>query len=178
MYANKMNSGRNIPYDINVIIEIPAHSDPVKYEVEKDIECLCVSRFMPTAMRYPCNYGYIPRTLAADNDPLDVLVLTPFPLFSGSMIRCRPIGVLKMTDESGEDHKLLAVPNDDLTDRYHDIKSFADLPRTLLHGIRHFFEHYKDLEPNKWVKVDKWYGPGAAHDEVLKSVENFKKNKF
>lgn len=169
----KVSSGQNVPHDIHVVIEIPAYSDPVKYEVNKETGVLFVDRFMSTAMHYPCNYGYVPRTLCKDGDPLDVLVLAPFPLLSGSVIRCRPVGLLNMTDEAGEDGKLLAVPIDKLSVLYHDIKSYRDLPQTLLNSISHFFEHYKDLEPGKWVKISGWADVPEAHNEIMASVARY-----
>ncbi len=168
-YAN-ISPGRNVPEDINVIIEIPANADPVKYEVDKDSGAMVVDRFMATAMHYPCNYGYIPDTLCGDGDPADVLVVTPFPLITGAVIRCRPIGVLQMTDESGEDAKLLAVPVGKLTPLYDDIKEARDLPDILLHQIAHFFEHYKDLEKGKWVRIDGWKDAAAARAEIEDAV--------
>ena len=128
MNLDRVSSGSNIPNEINVIIEIPAHSDPVKYELDKETGAMFVDRFMSTAMHYPCNYGYVPHTLSADGDPVDVLVLTPYPLISGSVIQCRPVGVLKMTDESGDDPKVLAVPIDKLCKSYRKVESFRDLP--------------------------------------------------
>ncbi len=172
MANNKISSGKNVPKDINVVIEIPAMSNPVKYEADKE-GTLFVDRFMVTAMHYPCNYGYIPQTLSEDGDPLDVMVITPFPLLSHAVIACRPVGILKMKDESGCDHKILAVPNDDLTDLYQDIKEPEDLPHSISHSLRHFFEHYKDLEPGKWVKVDDWYDAASAHEEINKCIERY-----
>lgn len=174
MIINSIGPGRNIPDDINVVIEIPAYSDPVKYEMDKKTGTLVVNRFMATAMFYPCNYGYIPQTLASDRDPVDVLVITPFPILSSSVIQCRPIGILKMKDEAGDDNKILAVPNDNLTDLYHDIKSYQDMSETLLHSIRHFFEHYKELEAGKWVKVEGWFGPKDAKQEITDGVRRYK----
>lgn len=165
--------GRKIPEEINVIIEIPALGDPVKYEVDKKSGALFVDRFMSTAMHYPCNYGYIPQTLSEDGDPVDVLVVAPFPLLSGSVIRCRPIGVLKMTDESGEDAKLLAVPIDKLTCLYANVKTWQDLPSILTDSIVHFFQHYKDLEKGKWVKVTGWSGVEDAHQEIQASIKRY-----
>lgn len=173
MSLNSINPGKNVPEDINVIIEIPANSDPVKYEVDKDSGALFVDRFMATAMFYPANYGYVPQTLSEDGDPVDVLVVTPYPLLSGSVIRCRAVGVLKMTDESGADAKLLAVPVDKLCKEYKDVKTYEDLSEGLIKSIEHFFEHYKDLEPEKWVKVDGWHGIEAAHAEILSSIERY-----
>lgn len=173
MANNKISAGKNIPEDINVVIEIPAMGPPIKYEADKETGTLFVDRFMVTAMHYPCNYGYIPQTLSEDGDALDVMVITPFPLLSHAVIACRPVGVLKMKDESGNDHKILAVPDDDLTDLYQDVKEPHDLPHTLLHSLRHFFEHYKDLEQGKWVKVDDWYDAASAREEITRCVERY-----
>jgi inorganic pyrophosphatase len=151
MSLNTVPAGSNLPDEINVIIEIPAHSDPVKYEVDKDTGALFVDRFMSTCMHYPCNYGYVPNSLSDDGDPVDVLVPTPYPLQAGSVIRCRPIGVLNMTDESGEDAKILAVPADSLSRIYRGINEASEMSQLLLDQIVHFFEHYKDLEPSKSV---------------------------
>ena len=168
-----VSSGVNVPNNINVVIEIPRYSEPVKYEVDKETGALFVDRFMGTAMRYPHNYGYIPHTLSEDGDPVDVLVIAPNPVISGSVIRCRPIGVLKMVDESGTDAKILAVPNDDLTTYYTHINTFRDLPQAELQKISHFFEHYKDLETGKWVKIDGWFGLEEAKEEIISSMERY-----
>lgn len=173
MSLNAIPAGNNLPDEVNVIIEIPAHADPVKYEVDKDTGALFVDRFMATCMHYPTNYGYVPNTLSDDGDPVDVLVVTPFPLLSGSVIRVRPIGVLKMTDESGEDAKVLAVPIDKLSTIYRSVHKLEDIQPLLLHQIEHFFEHYKDLEPNKWVKIDGWFGADDAKLEITSSVARF-----
>jgi len=168
-----VSSGSNLPNEINVIIEIPANSDPVKYELDKDTGAMFVDRFMSTAMHYPCNYGYVPHTLSADGDPVDVLVLTPYPLISGSVIRVRPVGVLKMTDESGDDAKVLAVPVDKLCKTYRSVQNFRDLSGEVLNRISHFFEHYKDLDEGKWVRVDGWYGIDEAKEEIMASVKMY-----
>ncbi len=168
-----VKAGRDVPYDVNVVIEIPMNGAPVKYEVDKDTGTLCVDRFMATAMFYPANYGYIPQTLSEDGDPVDVLVVTPTPLMSGSVIRCRVVGMLNMTDESGVDAKLLAVPVDKLTKLYRSVQTHEDLPESLRHAITHFFENYKDLEEGKWVKVDGWDGPDAACREIMNSIKRF-----
>ena len=170
MSINDIPAGKNIPDEINVIIEIPANSNPVKYEVDKDTGALMVDRFMATAMFYPCNYGYIPNTLSEDGDPLDVLVPTPYPLINGAVIKCRPVGVLKMEDESGIDAKLIAVPVDKLSVIYREVQEAKDLPALLLQQIEHFFEHYKDLEKGKWVKVQGWADAAEAKAEIVKSV--------
>lgn len=170
-----IKSGRDIPNEINVIIEIPMHGEPVKYEVDKETGALFVDRFMSTAMFYPSNYGYVPSTLSEDGDPVDVLVITPVPLISGAVIPCRPIGMLKMTDESGVDAKILAVPTTKLCKMYKDVETYKDIPQHLLLSIEHFFSHYKDLEEGKWVKVDGWVGPDEARQEILSSIDRYKK---
>ena len=174
MILDRVTSGADVPNDINVIVEIPAHSDPVKYELDKHTGAMFVDRFMSTAMHYPCNYGYVPHTLSADGDPVDVLVVTPYPLISGSVIRCRPVGVLKMTDESGDDAKVLALPIAKLCKTYRRVDSFRDMPEELLNQIAHFFEHYKDLDEGKWVRVGGWAGVEEAKQEILDSVRMFK----
>lgn len=170
------SAGKDVPHDINVIIEIPAYSEPVKYEFDKDNHLLVVDRFMGTAMQYPANYGFIPNTLSEDGDPVDVLVLTPFPLRHGAMIRCRPVGVLKMTDESGVDAKVIAVPHSKLTPKYDHVQDIEDVCDITLKQISHFFEHYKDLEKGKWVKVDGYENVAAAKAEILASCERAKKS--
>ncbi len=173
MALNNVSSGKSLPDDFNVIIEITAHSDPVKYEVDKESGAIFVDRFMGTAMHYPCNYGYINNTIAGDGDPVDVLVVTPFGLPPGVVVRCRPLGMLAMEDEGGQDAKLLAVPVDKLTPLYKDAKSFEDIPQILRDQIAHFFEHYKDLEKGKWVKVIGWQGLDAARKEVMDGVARY-----
>ncbi|RIQ17713.1 inorganic diphosphatase [Bordetella avium] len=173
MSFERVPAGKNLPEDFNVIIEIPMNADPVKYEIDKESDAIFVDRFMLTAMHYPCNYGYIPQTLSEDGDPADVLVITPFPIQSGAVVRCRALGVLEMDDESGGDAKLLAVPVDKLYPPYRHIKSYEDLPAEDVARIQHFFEHYKDLEKGKWVKVKGWKGVEAAHEEILRSAERY-----
>ena len=173
MNLDRVTSGKNLPDDINVIIEIPSHSDPVKYEVDKETGAMFVDRFMNTAMHYPCNYGYVPHTLSEDGDPVDVLVVTPVALITGVVVRCRPVGMLKMTDEAGIDAKIIAVPVDKLCSLYKDVKKPEDLSPLLLRQVSHFFEHYKDLEPNKWVKVEGWFGVEAAQAEIMAGVERY-----
>lgn len=168
-------AGKELPDDIYVVIEIPANASPIKYEVDKDTGAVFVDRFMATAMFYPCNYGYINHTLSLDGDPVDVLVPTPYPLQPGAVIRCRPVGVLKMTDESGVDAKLVAVPHTKLTKEYDHIKDIDDLPELLKSQIKHFFEQYKALEKGKWVKVDGWENVDSARKEILESFERAKK---
>ena len=166
MNIDRVDSGADVPNEVNVIIEIPAHSDPVKYEVDKK----------SGAMHYPCNYGCIPHTLSCDGDPVpvDVMVATPVPLISGSVIRCRPVGVLKMTDESGDDARILAVPIDRLCSLHRDAHDRHDMPAGRLAQIARFFEHYKDLDEGKWVRVEGRGGLEDARREILDSVEMFR----
>lgn len=164
---------QSVPDDVNVIIEVPAHSEPVKYEVEKDSGLLRVDRFMPTAMHYPCNYGFIPNTLADDGDPVDVLLIAPLPIQPGALVRSRILGMLKMTDESGEDAKLIALPIKKVCMQFSDIETLEDLPQLKLDAIKHFFEHYKDLEPNKWVKVEGYLGVEEAAREIQESIARY-----
>ncbi len=171
-----ITAGKELPNDINVIIEIPAFSEPVKYEIDKDSNLLVVDRFMGTCMQYPANYGFIPNTLSEDGDPVDVLVVTPTPLRHGSVIRCRPVGVLNMTDESGVDAKILAVPISKLTPLYQHIEQQTDLPELLLKQIEHFFTHYKELEVGKWVKVDGWADAQTAKAEIMASVARYQES--
>lgn len=170
-----ISQGDNVPDSINVIIEIPAFSDPVKYEVDKKSGALFVDRFMATAMYYPANYGYIPQTLSEDGDPVDALVITPSPLISGCVIKCRPIGLLEMSDESGVDAKILTVPIRKVSTQYDEVHSPKDVTTHLLDSISHFFQHYKDLEKGKWVKVAGWKDVEAAKKEILVSVERYRK---
>jgi inorganic pyrophosphatase len=177
MSLNNVNAGRDVPNDFNVVIEIPMNADPVKYEVDKESGAIFVDRFMGTAMHYPCNYGYIPDTVADDGDPCDVLVITPFALIPGVVVRCRVLGVLKMTDEAGGDSKILAVPVEKLLPLYSNLQKVEDVPELTLRQIQHFFEHYKDLEAGKWVKVDGWEGPESAKQEILNGVKAYKEQK-
>ncbi len=165
-----VNAGSSTPDEINVVIEIPAHSDPVKYEVDKDTGALFVDRFMSAAMFYPCAYGYVPNTLSEDGDPLDVLVHTPCRVVTGCVIQARPIGVLKMEDEAGMDAKLLAVPATKLLPEYANVKEVEHMPKTITRQIEHFFEHYKDLEADKWVKIMGWGDSNEAKAEIEKAV--------
>jgi inorganic pyrophosphatase len=174
MSLDRVDAGRDLANDFNVIIEIPMHADPIKYEVDKETGALFVDRFVSTSMHYPCNYGYIPKTLAGDGDPVDVLVITPFALMPGVVVRCRPIGLLKLQDEEGEDTKLLAVPIDKLTPLYRHVETARDLPELVLTQITHFFQHYKDLEPGKWVKIEGWGAPEEARRAIAESVRRAK----
>ncbi len=176
MSYDKVSPGKKIPKSFNVIIEIPMNADPVKYEVDKETGCLFVDRFMGTAMHYPCNYGYIPKTVAGDGDPVDVLVITPFALVPGSVVSCRAIGMLEMEDEDRQDAKLLAVPEDKILPIYKHLQKPEDVNELLLAQIQHFFEHYKDLEKGKWVKVKGWTGVAGAHKEILDGIEGYAKS--
>ena len=177
MSLDRVPAGKEIPNDFNVIIEIPMRADPIKYEVDKDTGAVFVDRFMSTAMHYPCNYGYIPQTLSGDGDPCDVLVLSPVPLITGVVVRCRPIGMLKLDDEAGGDAKILAVPIDKLSSLYRNVKSPRDLPEITTRQIAHFFEHYKDLEPGKWVRVGNWVEAEDARAEIVESIARFNRAK-
>ncbi len=173
MILDRVSSGLDVPNDFNVIIEVPSHSDPVKYEVDKETGAMFVDRFMGTSMHYPCNYGYIPNTLSEDGDPADVLVITPIPVITGSVVRVRPLGMLRMTDEAGKDAKIIAVPVDKLSSLYSHMNSVRDLPRSLLDSISHFFDHYKDLELGKWVKIEGWVDADEAKTEILESIDRY-----
>lgn len=166
MSLSNVTPGGKAPEQFNVVIEIPMNADPIKYEVDKETGALFVDRFMSTAMHYPVNYGYVPQTLSGDGDPVDVLVITPVPLIPGAVIPCRAIGILKMQDESGDDAKVLAVPTDKLIKLYSAWQTPDDVPEMMRNALVHFFEHYKDLEPGKWVKVLGWEGPEAARKEI------------
>jgi len=174
MNLEKIAAGSNLPEEFNVIIEIPANSAPIKYEMDKDSGALFVDRFVGTGMTYPVNYGFIPHTLSEDGDPADVLVITPFPIAHGAVVKCRAIGVLKMEDESGVDAKILAVPTKKLCPMYSDIESYNQFPQLLLDQIKFFFEHYKGLEKGKWVKITGWEGREAALQEITDSVNRHK----
>lgn len=174
MNLNAIGSGKSMPDDFNVVIEISANAAPIKYEFDKDSGTLCVDRFMGTSMMYPANYGFVPQTLSGDGDPCDVLVVTPFPLPPGVMVRCRALGMLKMEDDGGVDAKIVAVPVEKLCLMYQDIQQLEDLPQLLRDQIVHFFEHYKDLEQGKWVKIQGWEGLDAAKTELENGILNFK----
>ena len=176
MSFEQVPAGKNLPDDFNVIIEIPLDSS-IKYEIDKDSNALFVDRLVSTPMHYPANYGYIPQTLCGDGDAADVLVLFPQAVQAGSVIRCRPIGVLKMSDEAGQDAKILAVPHDKLTTLYSNVKKLADLPPVVLQQIEHFFTHYKDLEKGKWVKVEGWGDVEEARAEILAAAETYNAGK-
>ena len=173
MNLDRVTCGRDVPNDFNVIIEIPMAADPIKYEVDKETGALFVDRFMMTSMHYPCNYGYIPHTIAGDGDPVDVLVITPFPVAVGAVVRCRVLGALKMQDEGGADAKLLAVPIDKILPIYKHWRAAKDIAPERLATIQHFFEHYKDLETGKWVKVEGWAGPEEATQEILDGIRRY-----
>ena len=177
MSLDNVTPGKNAPEQFNVIIEIPMNADPVKYEVDKETSAIFVDRFMSTAMHYPTNYGYVPKTISGDGDPVDVLVITPVPLIPGVVVTCRAIGILKMEDEAGQDGKVLAVPIDKILSLYTRWKKPEDLSPVRLKTIAHFFEHYKDLEENKWVKILGGEGPESAKQEILDGIANYKKTR-
>ena len=170
MSLHNVTPGANAPDEFNVIIEIPMNADPITYEVDKASGALFVDRFMTTAMHYPCIYGYIPQTLSDDGDPVDVLVITPFALSPGVVVTCRAVGVLKMQDEAGGDSKVLAVPIDKILPIYTHWQKPEDINQMRLKAIQHFFEHYKDLEPGKWVKIQGWEGPESAKEEIRQGI--------
>jgi inorganic pyrophosphatase len=174
MDLSKIPPGQSPPFDINVMIEIPQGGVPVKYELDKASGVLFVNRFLHTTMFYPGNYGFIPNTLSQDGDPIDVLVVSQVPVIPGAVVRCRPVGVLMMEDENGPDEKIIAVPLDRLNPYFSDIKSYEDLPEILRKQIVHFFRHYKELEPGKWVKVSNWYGPEEASNFIREAIARAK----
>ncbi|MGV6821257.1 MAG: inorganic diphosphatase [Parvularcula sp.] len=168
----KIAAGQNLPTDINVIVEVPLGGEPIKYEVDKDSGAMFVDRFLYTSMRYPCNYGFVPHTLSDDGDPVDVMVMGNRALVPGAVVRARPIGVLMMEDEAGLDEKVLAVPHPSLTKFYDAIHDYSDVEPIMLERIWHFFDHYKDLEPNKWVKVQAWQGREEAERILIEGLKN------
>ena len=175
MNLDRVGPGQDVPGEFNVIIEIPMNADPIKYEVDKETGAIFVDRFMSTSMHYPTNYGYVPKTISGDGDPVDVLVITPVPLIPGVVVTCRAIGILKMEDEAGMDGKVLAVPIDKILSLYTQWQKPADLNPLRLKTIAHFFEHYKDLEEGKWVKILGWEGPEAAHQEISEGIASYQK---
>ena len=174
MDLSKISAGQNPPDDLNVLIEVPLGGDPIKYEIDKDSGAMFVDRYLYTEMRYPCNYGFVPHTLSDDGDPIDVLVCNTRPLIPGCVINVRPIGVMLMEDNSGQDEKIIAVPTHALTKRYDGVKDYGDLPEITLKQIEHFFEHYKDLEPGKWVKIGGWQDAEAARNMIVEAIERAK----
>lgn len=171
MNVDAIPAGQDVPNDINVIIEVPVGGEPIKYEMDKASGALYVDRFLYTSMRYPGNYGFVPHTLSDDGDPVDVLIPSTRAITPGAVINCRPIGVLMMRDEAGGDEKVIAVPSTKLTRRYENIKNYTDLPEITLEQIEHFFVHYKDLEANKWVEVDRWADVDEAKEIILKALK-------
>ncbi len=170
MRLDAIPAGSNPPEDINVIIEVPIGGEPIKYELEKDSGALFVDRFLYTPMRYPGNYGFVPHTLSDDGDPIDVLIANSRPLVPGCVMNCRPVGVLVMEDEKGEDEKIVAVPSDKISRRWEHVHEFNDLPEITRQQIGHFFEHYKDLEPGKWVKVQDWGDAAKAREMIVAAL--------
>ena len=176
MRLEAIQIGDNPPEDVNVIVEVPVGGNPIKYEMDKEAGTLIVDRFLYTPMSYPGNYGFVPHTLSDDGDPIDVLVCNTRPLVPGCVINVRPIGVLVMEDNSGEDEKVIAVPSHRLTKRYDAVKTHNDLPQITLQQIEHFFEHYKDLEPGKWVRIGGWHGAEVARRLIVEAIECAKKS--
>ncbi len=174
MNLNAVSIGKNAPHDVNVVIEVPLGGEPIKYEMDKESGALIVDRFLYTPMRYPGNYGFIPHTLSGDGDPCDVIVANTRAVAPGCIMACKVIGVLLMEDEGGSDEKILALPIDKLTPRYSDIKNYSDLPELTLQRVEHFFLHYKDLEPGKWVKIIRWGDAEEARKLILEGVERAK----
>ena len=174
MRLDAVSIGSNPPFDVNVVIEVPIGGEPIKYEMDKDAGALVVDRFLYTSMRYPGNYGFIPHTLSGDGDPCDVIVANTRAIVPGAIISCRIVGVLLMEDEAGGDEKLLAVPSSKLTKRYDKVEDYTDLPAITLEQIEHFFAHYKDLEPGKWVKIVRWGDAEEARALVLEVIERAK----
>ncbi len=175
MRLDAVSIGSNPPHDVNVVIEVPIGGEPIKYEMDKEAGTLVVDRFLYTAMRYPGNYGFIPHTLSGDGDPCDVLVANTRAIVPGAIISVRPVGVLVMEDNAGEDEKIVAVPSRHLTQRYERVSTYKDLPDITIQQIEHFFQHYKDLEPGKWVKILRWGDTGEAHRLILEAIERAKK---
>lgn len=171
MVLDRISAGASVPDEINVLIEIPKDAEPVKYEVDTESGAIFVDRVLSTPMRYPCNYGFVPQTLGGDGDPLDALVILPLPLVPGAAIRCRPVGMLQMTDEAGEDEKLLVVPTPRVFAGYAHIHDISQVSGHWLERIGHFFQHYKDLEEGKWVRIDGWVGAAEARQLILDGVE-------
>ena len=170
MFIDRIPPGDNPPYDVNVIIEVPVRSDPIKYEMDKDTGVMMVDRILGTSMHYPVNYGFIPNTLSGDGDPVDVMVMCDIPINSGALVKARPIGAMMMTDDGGEDEKILAVPTDKTSQIFRQYQSYSDLPIPFCNQIEHFFSHYKDLEQGKWAKVEGWGGPAEAAKYILDGI--------
>ncbi len=177
MNIDAISVGANPPHEVNVIIEVPIGGEPIKYELDKTAGTLVVDRFLHTAMRYPGNYGFIPHTLSEDGDPCDVIITNTRAIVPGAVMAVRPVGVLLMEDEAGGDEKIVAVPVPRLTKRYNRIKTYSDLPEITLEQIQHFFEHYKDLEPGKWVKIVRWGGAEEAQKLILDGIARAKNEK-
>ena len=177
MRLDAVSIGRDPPREVNVILEVPVGGEPIKYEMDKEAGTLVVDRFLYTSMRYPGNYGFIPQTLSGDGDPCDVLVANQRGIIPGAMMACRPVGVLKMQDEAGPDEKIVAVPVPRLTRRYEHVHNYTDLPEITINQIQHFFEHYKDLEKNKWVKVLGWGDAEEAQQLIVEAIQRAKAGK-
>ncbi len=177
MRIDAISVGKNPPEDVNVIVEVPVGGQPIKYEMDKEAGALVVDRFLYTPMTYPGNYGFVPHTLSEDGDPIDVLICNTRPLVPGCVINVRPIGVMIMEDDGGKDEKIIAVPVPKLTQRYDKIKNYTDMPEITLKQIEHFFEHYKDLEPGKWVKIGGWQNVDVAKTLIIEAIARYKAQK-
>jgi inorganic pyrophosphatase len=177
MRIEAISTGKNPPKEINVIVEVPVGGEPIKYEMDKEAGTLVVDRFLYTSMRYPGNYGFIPHTLSGDGDPVDVLIANQRGIIPGAVVACRPVGVLIMQDEAGGDEKIIAVPTPKLTRRYENVHNYTDLPEITRQQIEHFFEHYKDLEPGKWVKIVAWGDSDKAESMILEGIARYKADK-
>jgi inorganic pyrophosphatase len=177
MRIDAISVGKNPPEDVNVIVEVPVGGQPIKYEMDKEAGALVVDRFLYTPMTYPGNYGFVPHTLSEDGDPIDVLICNTRPLVPGCVINVRPIGVMIMEDDGGKDEKIIAVPVPKLTQRYDKIKNYTDMPEITLKQIEHFFEHYKDLEPGKWVKIGGWQNVDVAKTLILEAIARYNAQK-
>lgn len=170
MRVDSIPIGTNPPFDVNVIVEVPIGGEPIKYELDKASGTMFVDRMLYTSMHYPGNYGFVPHTLSDDGDPIDVLIANSRPIIPGAVCNCRPVGVLYMRDEAGHDEKIIAVPSDKISPTYRKIRNYSDLPEMLLSRIAHFYEHYKDLELNKWVKIDRWGDEAEARDLIISAI--------
>lgn len=174
MRLEAIKVGENPPHDINVIVEVPIGGEPVKYEMDKDAGTLVVDRILYTSMRYPGNYGFVPHTLSDDGDPIDILIANQRPILPGAVINCRAIGVLHMKDEEGDDEKIIVVPTSKVSAMFDNINNYRDLPPLMLRQIEHFFQHYKDLEDGKWVKIDHWGDEAEVRDKIVEAIERYK----
>lgn len=178
MRLDQIAVGDNPPHDVNVVVEVPVGGQPIKYELDKASGTLFVDRFLYTSMVYPGNYGFVPHTLSEDGDPIDVLVCNTRAIVPGAVMNCRPVGVLIMEDDAGQDEKIIAVPSARLTRRYENIENYSDLPKITIQQVEHFFQHYKDLEPNKWVKLAEVYEAKVARKMISEAIDRYETNEL